>query len=201
MAHEIDEVLTFWFGGLSVEGLASPEKTARWFAKDPAFDREIAERFGALHEAIAKREREGFRDTAKGLLAYVLVLDQFSRNMFRDTPQAFAYDDQALDAARHGIHLGFDRMLVGQARAFLYMPFMHSESLEAQDQGVSLFREFRREVGEGALGQAIQTNLDFMLAHERIIARFRRFPHRNAILGRKSTDEERAFLEEPGSSF
>jgi uncharacterized protein (DUF924 family) len=201
MEKEIEEVLAFWFGGLSVEGLASPEKSARWFEKDPEFDREVTARFGALHRAVVSGEREELRTTARGLLTYVIVLDQFSRNMFRETPEAFAYDAQALEAARHGVNEGFDHMLVGQARTFLYMPFMHSEAIEAQDQCVSLFREFRREVGEGALARAVQSSLDFALAHERIVARFRRFPHRNAILGRESTDEERGFLKEPNSSF
>jgi uncharacterized protein (DUF924 family) len=201
MEHEIEDVISFWFGGLSVEGLAKDEKSARWFEKDPDFDREVRERFGSLHAAIVAGEREALLESAKGILAYVIVLDQLSRNMFRGTPQMFATDAQALSAARHGIHEGFDHMLVGQARIFLYMPFMHAESIEAQDQCVSLFGEFRREVGEGALGKAVQSSLDYALAHERIIARFRRFPHRNDVLGRESTDEELAFLKEPGSSF
>ena len=201
MAQEIDEVLEFWFGGLSVEGLSTSEKSGRWFAKDAGFDREIGERFGALHAAVASRRHEAWLESAPGSLAYILVLDQFARNMFRGDPKMFAADAQALEAARHAIREGFDHMLVGQARIFMYMPFMHAESLAAQDQGVSLFREFRSEVGEGALGDAVQYSLDYMLAHERIVARFKRFPHRNAVLGRQSTDEERDFLAQPGSSF
>lgn len=201
MDQEIDDVLEFWFGGLSVEGLASAEKSARWFAKNPDFDREVEARFGPLHEALAGGERASWLESAKGVLAYILVLDQFSRNMFRGTPRMFATDAHALAAAKHGVNEGFDHMLVGQARVFVYMPFMHAESIEAQDHGVSLFRELRAQVGEGALGEAVQYSLDFMLAHERIVARFRRFPHRNEILGRESTDEERDFLKQPGSSF
>ncbi len=175
----MDEVLAFW--------LADP---ARWWTKDPAFDTEVRDRFGGLHAAIERGEHEAWRETPRGALAYVIVLDQFSRNMFRDTPRMFASDPQALAAARTAIERGFDQALPPEQRTWLYMPFMHSEALADQDRCVALFQTIDAP-----------ENLKFADAHRTIIRRFGRFPHRNAILGRASTPEEAAFLTEPGSSF
>lgn len=175
----MDEVLAFW--------LADP---ARWWTKDPAFDAEVRDRFGAVHAAIERREHEAWLETPRGAEAYVIALDQFSRNMFRDTPRMFASDAQALAAARTAVARGFDQALPPTERTWLYMPFMHSEDLADQDHCVALFQ-----------GVAAPENLRFAEAHRDIIRRFGRFPHRNAILGRASTPEELAFLREPGSSF
>ncbi len=174
----MDDVLTFWFAD-----------EARWWKKDPAFDAEITRRFGALHAAIERGEHEAWLGTARGALAYVIVLDQFSRNMFRGDPRAFASDARARAAAKTALEKGFDQELTKHERSFLYMPLMHSEELVDQDQCVELFRSENP-------GQ-----LDYAVRHRDIVARFGRFPHRNAILGRASTPEETEFLKQPGSSF
>jgi uncharacterized protein (DUF924 family) len=195
-----EEVLDFWFGELDAQGAADAAHVARWFAKDEAFDAECRARFGAVHQAIVEGAREAWLETPRGRLAYVIVLDQLSRNMFRGTPRMFAFDAQALDAAAAGVERGDDRALASVERGFLYMPFMHAEDLEAQSRCVALFTALRDEA-EGPRRSRLESNLDFAERHRAIIARFGRFPHRNAVLGRASTPEELAFLEEPGSSF
>jgi uncharacterized protein (DUF924 family) len=188
--NEWERVLDFWFGELDAAGQADAEHAARWWRKDPELDSELRTRFETDHAAIEAGHREHWRDDPRGLVAYVIVLDQLSRNMYRGTPRMFASDRRALEAARQGIDRGLERALPTTLRAFLYMPFMHSERLADQDRAVVLF---------GSLGSAEQ--LDFAIQHRDIVARFGRFPHRNAILGRESTPEEIAFLAEPGSSF
>lgn len=174
-------VLQFWF-----------EETppAHWWKKDPDFDQLIAERFGATLEQAARCELFAWRASPPGRLAEVIVLDQFSRNIHRDTPQAFASDALALALAQEAIAAGADATLSPVQRSFLYMPFMHSESLAIHELAVPLFER-----------NGIANNLDFELRHKAIIERFGRYPHRNAILGRTSTAEEIAFLKEPGSRF
>jgi len=177
----VDEVIGFWFGEL---------EPAQWFRKDPALDAEIAARFAALLEAAGRGELWSWRLSARGRLAEVIVLDQFSRNIHRDTPLAFTRDPVALVLAQEAVAGGIDRHLEVPWRAFLYMPWMHSESLAIHDEALGLFDQ-----------PGLEENLRFEHRHRDIIARFGRYPHRNAILGRPSTPEELAFLEQPGSSF
>lgn len=184
-------MLRFWFGALDEQGDAAPATMRRWFMKDAAFDDEIRGRFGALHAAVAAGETRAWRTSTRGALADVIVLDQFSRNMFRDTPAMFATDAQALAIAKDAVARGLDREAPRGPRAFFYLPYMHSEELADQDACVDLF----------AADPAYAQNLDFAERHRAIIRRFGRFPHRNAILGRPSTPDEDAFLREPGSSF
>jgi uncharacterized protein (DUF924 family) len=174
-----DDVLQFWF--------ADP---ARWWRKDPAFDAEIRTRFQDLHRAVARGAHEDWRATPRGALAYVVVLDQFSRNMYRDTAGMFAGDAQAVAAARAAVDRGDDRALADTERMFLYMPLMHSEQLADQERCVDLFR---------ALGRS--SELKYAEQHRDIVRRFGRFPHRNQLLGRASTPDEVEFLKQPGSSF
>lgn len=188
---EIDDVWSFWFGDLDAHGAAAPEVVKRWWTKDPAFDQEVRDRFGDLHRAVAAGEREAWRADVRGAVAYVVVLDQFARNMFRDTPAMFASDGQALAAAKDAVERGLDRAAPAAARSFLYLPYMHSEVIADQDACVALFEQL-----PGAAN-----NLDFAERHRAVIRRFARFPHRNRILGRPSTPDELAFLEQPGSSF
>ena len=195
-----DEVLTFWFGELDADGLATPSVAKRWFTKDPEFDATIRERFGGLHRALRAGERREWLDSARGRLAAIIVLDQFSRNMFRDTPNMFASDERALALAVEGIEAGMDRELPVAQRVFYYMPLMHSEERAVQDRCVALFEALRDELAGNAQAQ-IANNVKFAKMHRDIVARFGRFPHRNATLGRESTAEELAFLEQPGSSF
>lgn len=174
------DILDFWFRDID-ESL--------WWRKDTAFDALLRERFGACHEAASRGELASWRSTPHGRLAEVIVLDQFSRNIHRDMPRAFAQDGMALVLAQEVVR-GGAQALTARERGVLYLPFMHSESLAMQDESVRLYGE-----------PALAGQLDFAIRHRDIIARFGRFPHRNAILGRVSTEAELAFLKEPGSSF
>lgn len=187
-----DAVLDFWFGA-PPEGV-TPERRKLWFGKSADTDALIRERFGNLHGQARSGDLTHWRAKARSCLAYVIVTDQFPRNLFRGTPDAFATDALALSAARSAIEAGFDRSLTPVERAFLYLPFEHSEDLADQDRAVALFDALRQEPGMDGFH-------DYAVAHRRIVARFGRFPHRNEILGRASTPEERAFLKEPGSRF
>ena len=174
-------ILHFWFEELTPK---------QHFVKDAALDETICVRFGDTLEAAAQCELFTWRGTAEGRLAEIIVLDQFSRNIYRDTPRAFAQDALALALAQELVASGQDRSLPEAQRVFAYMPHMHSESALVHTQAVSLFTQL-----------GIQSNLDFELRHKAIIDRFGRYPHRNAILGRNSSAEELAFLSEAGSSF
>jgi len=143
---------------------------------------------------------EGWLGDGPGTLAYVVVLDQFARNMFRDTPTMFAADALALNAAQQGVEKGFDKALRTHEAVFLYMPLMHAEDLAAQNRCIELFEQLAERSDERAAKQ-VRGNVDFAIRHRDIIARFGRFPHRNAILKRESTPEEIEFLKTPGSSF
>ncbi len=175
------EIIDFWFNELNPE---------QWWKKDLSFDQMINERFGQLHFQAKLGELYEWRKIPEGSLAEIIILDQFSRNIFRDKPEAFACDPMALALAQEAVAKGFDQSLTQTQRLFLYMPYMHSESQKIHEVAVSLFE---------SLG--IAQNLDFELQHKAIIDRFGRYPHRNEILGRKSTSEEIEFLQQPNSSF
>jgi uncharacterized protein (DUF924 family)/predicted GNAT family acetyltransferase len=193
VASEAREVLDFWFGppGSPLHGTQRPE----WFRKDEAFDASIRGRFGALLERGLRGELAAWADTAQGALAQVIVLDQFTRNAWRGTPRAFAGDDRALAAAQAMVTARQDAALPPEQRAFVYLPFEHAESLALQEDALRHFRSLAAEAPDMA------ESLDYAERHHAIVQRFGRFPHRNAILGRASTAEEIAFLEQPGSSF
>lgn len=194
--HGEADVRDFWFGELSASGRASAERARRWFTKDAGFDRDVFERFGGLHSVLLAGGGRSWRRQPQSLVAYVIVLDQFSRNMFRGTAGMFAADELALGASLEGIALGFDRKLAADERSFLYMPLMHSERIEVQERSVELFGELARENGD-----ATEEGKSYAERHRDIVLRFGRFPHRNALLGRESTPEEVEFLKQPGSSF
>ena len=179
--EEAAEVLAFWFGTLK------PEQR---FAKDDALDARIHERFGGLHARLSRHVPDDWLDNPEDLLAAVIVLDQFSRNLYRDDARAFAADPIALNLTRLAMRRGYDELLRPVERHFLYMPFMHSEDADDQDRAVELMEE---------IGNAEAA--DFARQHKAIIARFGRFPHRNAALDRESTPDEVEFLKQPGSSF
>ncbi len=176
----VRDVLAFWFDELG---------EAHWFSKSDAIDARIRRRFGSLHERIVSDAGYGV-DTPRPLLAAVIVVDQFSRNMFRGTPRAFAADPIGRRLARQAIDRGFDVSMTPAERLFLYLPFEHSEDRGDQALAVRLI---------GQLGNEEWTR--YALAHQSIIDRFGRFPHRNAVLGRTSTPEELALLEDPLGSF
>ena len=182
------EILDFWFG--------PPPHAARaeWFRKDPAFDAAIAARFGADVEAALLGAFRDWHSDARPALARVLLLDQFTRNVFRDTPRAFAGDDEALAVASAVVDAGLDRALDAFERWFLYLPFEHAESATMQQRSLELFKRLADDTGD-------RSPLEWAEKHAAIVRRFGRYPHRNAILGRVSTPEEIAFLQEPGSRF
>lgn len=180
-AHRPETVIDFWFGEL---------RPAQWFRKDVGLDAEVARRFAPLLAAAGRGELWQWRTSARGRLAEVIVLDQFARHIHRGSSQAFAWDPLALVLAQEAVAHQADRLLDAPWRAFLYMPYMHSESLLIHDEALRLFA---------------QPGLEETLRHERrhraVLERFGRYPHRNAVLGRESTPAERAFLGRPGSSF
>jgi uncharacterized protein (DUF924 family) len=178
---EIDDVLRFWF-----EDTASTS----WWKTDQAFDAEICRRFASLHARASQGELAAWRMTPAGRLAEVIVLDQFSRNLFRESARAFAQDLAALVLAQEAVAAGAHLALGPVQRPFLLLPYMHSESAAIHVEAQRLFREFTPRV-----------NYDFELRHKAIVDRFGRFPHRNKALGRPSTPEEIEFLKQPGSSF
>ncbi|MDP2131987.1 MAG: DUF924 family protein [Sulfuritalea sp.] len=187
-------VLDFWFlpPDQSGHGAYRPQ----WFRKDDAFDAAIRERFGgAVENAMNGPPPVDASDA--DLLATVLLLDQFTRNIFRGTPRAFAGDAQALQLAESLVAAGRDKNLTPWQRWFAYLPFEHSELLLDQERSVALFAALRREMQHEAFDSAH----DYALRHRTVIERFGRFPHRNAVLGRPSTVEEIEFLKQPGSSF
>jgi len=175
------EILNFWF---------EQTEPAQWWKKDDAFDALLRERFSELHARASQCELYEWRKEPAGRLAEVIILDQFSRNMFRDSAKAFASDAMSLALSQEAIANGADQVLTRVQRSFLYMPFMHSESLKIHEVAVDLFRK-----------NGIQSNLDFEFSHKKIIEQFGRYPHRNKVLGRVSTKEEIEFLSQPGSSF
>lgn len=196
-----ERVLSFWFGPLDARGCADEVHTARWWNKDPAFDAECRDRFLDDHAAAMAGERDAWLATPRGRLAYVILLDQLSRNMFRDRPEMYAGDDRARFAAADAIAGGDDDKLAFHERVFLYMPFMHSEDVADQDRCVSLYRALVEESDDPELRDKAAGHLKFAGLHRDIVARFGRFPHRNAILRRETTEEEALFLQQPGSGF
>lgn len=186
-------VLDFWFGPCDAAEFG--RSRSAWFVKNAEFDREIAQRFAALIESALLGELAHWQDEAESALAAVIVLDQFTRNVFRDTPRAFAGDARALAIARAMVASGQERALVPVQRAFVFLPFEHAEDRAMQDESVRLFSQLARDE------PALDDMRDYADRHRAVIARFGRFPHRNAVLGRASSAEELAFLELPGSRF
>lgn len=184
----VRQVLDFWFGAPEPDIFG--ERRECWFKVDPEFDAQIRSQFEEAVETAADGGHDPLARTAEGALALIILLDQFPRNLYRGSARAFATDPKALALARAAIAAGHDRKLNTVQRCFVYLPFEHSEDLADQNESVRLFE---------ALGDA--EFLDFAIQHRDIIARFGRFPHRNAILGRDSTAAEKTFLEQPGSSF
>jgi len=184
------DVLDFWFGPRDARGAVRPD----WFRKDDAFDAEIRRHFGELHARASRRELEAWRSSVEPMLALVVVLDQFSRNLYRGDARAFAQDAHARECAREALARGDDLGLKPVERQFLYLPFEHSESLADQDLCVDRMRSLEAFAETRGLTEWAER-------HWVIIRRFGRFPHRNAALGRPSTAEEAEFLAQPGSSF
>ena len=188
MDKRIEQILDFWFSEKDAAGQATAREL--WYQSDPGFDREIREQFLSDIKLAAAGKRDEFAQTARGALALILLLDQFPRNLFRDMPRAFATDGKARTTAEQALASGFDQALPPVERSFFYLPYMHSENWTDQQKCIALFE---------AHGNAV--SLDYARRHAEIIKSFGRFPHRNSILGRKSTKEELAFLKRLDSSF
>ena len=175
------DVINFWFNEITPK---------QWWKKDAQLDAVVKQRFSGLHSSAGKGELYEWRNEPLGRLAEIIVLDQFSRNIYRGTPLAFASDPLALCLSQEAIRTGDDRNLPSKKKCFCYMPFMHSESKIIHEIALKLFTD---------LGDA--SNLKYELEHKKIIDRFGRYPHRNEILGRASTPDEIEFLKQPGSGF
>jgi uncharacterized protein (DUF924 family) len=190
----------FWFGDHTDDAVTASEHGKLWWSKQPEVDAQIRARFEATLQQTAAGANDDWSATPHGTLALILLTDQFPRNMYRESPQSFAFDDIARGHALAGIARGDDQALRPIERVFFYLPFEHGESLEHQDRAMALFTGLFESAAEPQK-DLFRGFLNFAERHHRIIARFGRFPHRNAILGRSSTADEIAFLQEPGSSF
>ena len=175
------EILAFWFEDIAPK---------QWWAAEPEFDRQIEDRFHHVLQRAMRGELYSWRKEEKGRLAEIIVLDQFSRNIYRNTPAAFSQDPIALVLAQEDVAAGVHAVLSPVERGFLFLPYMHSESMLVHTEAELLYREY-----------ALPDNYAFELKHKAIIDRFGRYPHRNEVLGRRSSAEEMAFLKQPGSRF
>lgn len=176
-----DQVLHFWFETLRPED---------WYRSDPGIDDFVRDKLGGLHGMAIRGELERWRDSAEGTLALIILLDQVPRNIHRNTPRAFASDENARAVLAAALAAGLDKSLTKRKRVFLYLPLMHSEKMRHQDQSVELFTDL-----------GIENNLDYAHRHRDVIRQYGRFPHRNAALGRQSTPEEEEYLSQPGAGF
>jgi len=193
------ELLDFWFGSLDEQGLPDSDHRNRWFRSDRRFDQELRRRFISLVLFASEQGLEHWREEPGGALAEILLLDQFSRNIYRGAALAFDNDPLARKLCKRAMERGQDLALPGVQRAFLYMPLQHSEKLKDQDLAVECYEQLAASHG-GLLGDFLNSFLQSARDHHRIIARFGRFPHRNRALGRSSTPEEKDYLK-GASSF
>ena len=198
--EKINGVLEFWFGNGKTATEIAEQKTALWWSKNQRIDREITDRFGALSEVAASGKLNFWTESPRGLLALIICTDQFPRNMYRNTPQAFAQDPVALGYAKQCVSSGAVAQLKPIERVFAYLPYEHSEDLTEQQKSVTLYQTLAKSVAPNET-KLFNGFLDFARKHHETIKRFGRFPHRNRILGRPSSNEELVFLEQPESSF
>lgn len=194
-----EEILSFWFGELEGPHDVGPN-AKMWWMKDAALDAQIRDRFAVHVEKAAAGDYDGWLDAPRSTLALVILLDQFSRNIFRDSPKAWENDARAQALTFDAISRGHDRELATVERQFLYMPLLHSEDLALHERMAALLHDTLAEVPEGAR-EAFAGWARSLAQHTEIVRRFGRYPHRNAVLGRPSTEAEEAFLKTPGSSF
>lgn len=188
----VDEILEFWFGSPEHDNYGKQRK--EWFTKKAHFDEDVRSRFLSDYELAAAGKLDEWKSSHRSCLALIILLDQFPRNMFRGDARTFATDAQALAAAQHAVKMQFDRQLPIVQRWFIYLPFEHSEDINMQRQSVALWQQLS-DYPECA------DTISYAIRHLEVIERFGRFPHRNKILGRKTTPEEEEFLKQPGSSF
>ncbi|MFT5207139.1 MAG: hypothetical protein ACI9CF_000888 [Candidatus Omnitrophota bacterium] len=193
-------ILEFWFGNLKDEDDFPVEKAGMWFRDGKKFDSYIKEHFEAACIGAMAGAYDDWTMDAKSLLALIILLDQFPRNIYRNTPEAYASDQKAEELCRMGIHKGYDQELMPVERVFMYMPLMHTESIEGQRYAVELFKRLA-DNATPAIELPLRNNLDFAIQHAKIIEEFGRFPYRNTIFKRESTAAEKKFLESEGASW
>ena len=189
---EVAEILAVWFGSPEDSDYGKPRPV--WFQKNAEFDEQIRTRFLKDYELAASGKLDSWKESPGSCLALILLLDQFPRNLFRGQARAFATDSQALEVSKSAVDRGFDRQMLPVQRWFIYLPFEHSENLADQEKAVEL-------MGQLAGDPDSKSSIDYAVRHREVIEKFGRFPHRNSILGRESTPEEKEFLKQPGSSF
>ncbi|MEP5567164.1 MAG: DUF924 family protein [Halioglobus sp.] len=194
MPEDIDDILTFWFGGLDELGMSAPEQNTLWFKSSEETDRLCQERFGDLVETAITGGLQAWETDDRGLIALIILLDQLPRNIHRGTPQAFSGDPRALALAQHCIGHGHHQRLPVIHQVFLFLPLEHNENIEAQEQCVELFHELYEITGL----EAVKGYLRYAEAHRDVIQKFGRFPHRNIILDRESNPDELEYLQNHG---
>ncbi|GJM17278.1 MAG: hypothetical protein DHS20C13_26050 [Thermodesulfobacteriota bacterium] len=199
---EIDRILDFWFGSLIENEIPSEEYQRKWWIKNHENDMQIKNQFGDSFELANKGGLNHWKANSDGTLALIILLDQFSRNIFRDTAEAFSQDQEAINICINGIKKGFDNERHPIQRIFYYMPLMHSEDMGMQEKSIECFSNLAKQfTTPETISKMVSGSSDYALKHYVIIKRFKRYPHRNKILGRESTQEEIEFLSQPGSSF
>ena len=197
---DIEYVLRYWFGVLESDHFYPAAQARKWFRKREETDHEIRDLFGGFLMKAKAAALDRWADSAQGRLALILILDQFSRNIHRNTSEAFAGDNKAQALCLEGLELKHDEQLLPLERVFFYFPLEHAESMVLQDKSVSLFGALRDQASP-ALAKQMAGFFDYACRHREVIRRFGRFPHRNSQLNRPNTSQENVFLSQPGSSF
>ena len=195
-----ETILTYWFGANPDQAALAKDRADLWWSKNIDVDREIRQRFESSVQLAGDGRLNSWLIEPRGRLALIILTDQLRRNLYRESPQAFAFDTRALEWSLDGIESSVDRRLRPIERVFFYLPLEHSERLEDQERSVAMFRELLPSVDPDQQ-EIFESYLNFAILHRDVVARFGRFPHRNRILGRTSTPEELYFLSQPGSSF
>jgi len=200
--EKIKKIVHFWFGDLKKNEVPGDDKQKSWWMKDAEFDKRIKDNFGNDLKKAINGDLDDWKTSPEGSLALIILLDQFSRNIHRDTIKAFSQDDKSIEICLEGIEKGFDKKLHPVQRIFFYIPLMHSEDIDMQEKSLKYFSGLVKEYKESeSVADVVSNSYKFAVKHYDIIKRFGRYPHRNEILGRESTPEEIEFLNQPGSSF
>ena len=198
----IDRIVDFWFGNLKENEIPSEKYRKQWWIKDSENDERIKDSFGDYLNLAIRGELDSWKATSLGTLALILLFDQFTRNIYRDTENAFSQDQKAVELCLNGINKAFDKELHPIQRIFYYMPLMHSEEMSMQKKSIKSFSNLANQFkNPEPIAKMTSGSFEYAMKHYEIVKRFGRYPHRNAILGRKSSPEETQFLSEPGSSF
>lgn len=194
------QILSYWFGDVVDQPELMQQKLAFWYGKNDDVDNDIRQQFGEHVERASQGDYDDWQKTAEGRLALIILLDQFTRNIYRNTSEVYAADAKALQIAMQGIELGHDQQLQPIHRVFMYMPLEHAEDKLIQQRCVELFEQLANSVPDSQ--HKLYLNfLDYAIKHQEVVDRFGRFPHRNKLLNRQSTQQEQEFLQQPGSSF